>query len=68
MLLLSFANSCVPSEKNKLEDDLVVMAYYVAPKDNYHPQDLPLDKLTHIIFSFTEVIDNKMQFIVLKGI
>jgi len=38
------------------------MGYYMAPRDNYRPQDLPLDKLTHIIFSFTHVIDNEMQF------
>ena len=39
-----------------------VMAYYMAPREDYRPQDLPLDKLTHIIFSFTEVIDNEMKF------
>ncbi len=39
-----------------------VMAYYMAPRDNYQPQSLPLDKLTHIIFSFTEVIENEMKF------
>ena len=39
-----------------------VMGYYMAPRDNYQPQNLPLDKLTHIIFSFTEVIDNEMKF------
>ncbi|MBR9998232.1 MAG: chitinase, partial [Cyclobacteriaceae bacterium] len=38
------------------------MAYYVAPRDNYHPEELPLDQLTHIIFSITEVIDNEMKF------
>ena len=38
-----------------------VMAYYV-PAEDYLPDDLPLDQLTHIIFSFTNVIDGKMQF------
>ncbi len=43
-------------------DQINVMAYYMAPRDNYQPQNLPLDKLTHIIFSFTEVIDSEMKF------
>ncbi|MFC2124183.1 glycoside hydrolase family 18 protein [Bacteroidota bacterium] len=62
ILLISVMFSCDSAKKDKIDDDVVVMAYYVAPRDNYRPQDLPLDKLTHIIFSFTEVIDNKMQF------
>ena len=37
------------------------MAYYV-PERPYHPEQLPLDKLTHIIFSFSKVIDGKMGF------
>ena len=37
------------------------MAYYV-PEKNYQPERLPLDKLTHIIFSFTKVIDGEMKF------
>ena len=43
-------------------DQIAVMGYYMAPRDNYQPENLPLDKLTHIIFSFTEVIDNEMKF------
>jgi chitinase len=38
------------------------MAYYMAPREDYKPQDLPLKKLTHIIFSFTVVIDHEMKF------
>ncbi|TKG97474.1 glycoside hydrolase family 18 protein [Puteibacter caeruleilacunae] len=38
------------------------MAYYVAPGKDYHPDQLPLDKLSHIIYSFTEVIDDQMKF------
>ena len=37
------------------------MAYYVPEKD-YTPESLPLEKLTHIIFSFTKVIDHEMRF------
>ena len=37
------------------------MAYYV-PAKNCMPDQLPLHQLTHIIFSFTKVIDGKMQF------
>ena len=43
------------------EDPFSVMAYYVAEKE-YHPDKLPLGKLTHIIFSFTNVIDGEMKF------
>ena len=39
-----------------------VMAYYMAPREDYNPKELPLEKLTHIIFSFTVVIDNEMKF------
>ncbi len=39
-----------------------IMAYYYTRWNNFHPETLPLDKLTHIIFSFTEVIDGEMKF------
>ncbi len=39
----------------------VVMAYYVPEKD-YQPEKLPLHQLTHIIYSFTNVIDGEMKF------
>jgi chitinase len=39
-----------------------IMAYYFPHWGNFHPEALPLDKLTHIIFSFTEVIGNEMKF------
>ncbi|MBN1388724.1 MAG: glycoside hydrolase family 18 protein [Bacteroidales bacterium] len=41
--------------------EIAVMAYYMA-RNNYAPEEIPVGKLTHIIFSFTEVIDNKMAF------
>jgi chitinase len=37
------------------------MAYYVPGRD-ISAESLPLEKLTHIILSFTKVIDNKMSF------
>ncbi len=37
------------------------MAYYV-PGNDIPVDSLPLEKLIHIIFSFTKVIDNKMAF------
>ncbi len=43
------------------ENSIVVMGYYVPEKD-YHPDQLPLEQLTHIIFSFTNVIDGEMKF------
>lgn len=51
-----------PSEENKTEDNnTVIMAYYV-PERDYQPEFIPVEKLTHIIFSFTHVIDGEMEF------
>lgn len=59
MLMMLF---CTNTWSLKKPGDINVMAYYMAPREDYRPQDLPLEKLTHIIFSFTEVIDNEMKF------
>ncbi|WP_291785034.1 glycoside hydrolase family 18 protein [Cecembia sp.] len=37
------------------------MAYYV-PERDFQPELIPVEKLTHIIFSFTHVIDGEMKF------
>lgn len=47
---------------NDSKSSMAVMAYYV-PSKTYSLDQIPFEKLTHIIFSFTEVIDNKMQFV-----
>ncbi|MEP4374875.1 MAG: glycosyl hydrolase family 18 protein, partial [Algoriphagus sp.] len=39
----------------------VIMAYYV-PERDYQPEKIPVEKLTHIIYSFTKVIDGEMKF------
>lgn len=44
------------------EKGVQVMAYYYTTWKNFKPETLPLDKLTHLIFSFTEVIDGEMKF------
>jgi chitinase len=44
------------------DNGVKIMAYYFPHRGNFNPEVLPLDKLTHIIFSFTEVIDNEMKF------
>ncbi|WP_420400899.1 glycoside hydrolase family 18 protein [Flagellimonas sp.] len=49
------------SEPLEETDSIVVMGYYV-PEADYQPDQLPLDQLTHIIFSFTNVIDGEMKF------
>lgn len=54
--------SCNDPQKKEINNNPVVMGYYVAPRYDYRPQNLPLNELTHIIFSFTEVIDNEMKF------
>ncbi|WP_225587039.1 glycoside hydrolase family 18 protein [Algoriphagus sp. Y33] len=68
LLILVFAAGCT-SNSNELsqesEDVLhsnpVIMAYYV-PERNFKPEEIPVEKLTHIIFSFTHVIDGEMKF------
>lgn len=49
-------------ECNKPQGQLHVMAYSMAPDEGFFPEQLPLEKLTHIIYSFTKVIDNQMKF------
>ena len=62
LLLASF--SCSQKKTTTSEPEkapLPILAYYVPEKD-YQPEKLPLDELTHIIFSFTKVIDGEMKF------
>ncbi len=58
-LFMLFA--CNQSTEKQAEDDFALMAYYV-PKKTFPPDDLPLHQLTHIIFSFSKVIDGEMTF------
>ncbi|MEM9647623.1 MAG: glycoside hydrolase family 18 protein [Bacteroidota bacterium] len=60
ILVFCFLNSCTQKEPEKKET-IAVMAYYV-PEEDYKPKQLPLHQLTHIIFSFTNVIDGEMKF------
>ena len=65
-LLLCFALlACQSTTEAPFEEeakaDINVMAYYV-PRKNDKPEKLPLEKLTHIIYSFTQVIDGEMAF------
>jgi chitinase len=63
IILFFFAISfyaCAP--KDKSSEGVSVMAYYFPRWGNFDPESLPLQKLTHIIFSFTEVIGNEMKF------
>ncbi len=60
VLVLSFGDRDTGEKVNKKASN-VVMAYYVPEKD-YQPEKLPLHQLTHIIFSFTNVIDGEMKF------
>jgi chitinase len=59
---LILAVSLYSCTKNLPDKGVKIMAYYFPHWGNFHPEALPLDKLTHIIFSFTEVIDNEMKF------
>ncbi len=70
ILVLSYSCGTRDQSGKKLEvenyfsvdsSEIAVMAYYMA-RNNYAPEEIPVGNLTHIIFSFTEVIDNKMAF------
>jgi chitinase len=63
-LILAVVAFCSCSTKNKTTEDtgVNIMAYYYPRWQNFKPEALPLDKLTHIIFSFTEVLDGEMKF------
>ena len=55
--------SCIMKDKLSEDKGVKVMAYYFPHRGNFNPENLPLGKLTHIIFSFTEVIGNEMKFV-----
>lgn len=59
-VLLIAVSSCSNTKESEI-NDFAVMAYYV-PEQDYQPEKVPVEKLTHIIYSFTKVIDGKMQF------
>lgn len=61
LLSASTINTNAVLDENQTEKPIAIMAYYVPEKD-YKPETLPLNQLTHIIFSFTKVIDNEMKF------
>jgi len=62
-ILMCFCSCALhDSSKKKVTNSPVnIMAYYV-PEREYHPEKLPLDKITHIIYSFSKVIDGEMKF------
>ncbi|MBG0858860.1 MAG: chitinase [Bacteroidales bacterium] len=62
ILIISISYSCKTQYSSSGEEGINVMAYYMPPRGNFNPEILPLGKLTHIIYSFTEVIDNEMKF------
>jgi chitinase len=59
MLIMASISSCIRPVPDK---GVKIMAYYFPSRENFNPDILPLDKLTHIIFSFTEVLGNEMKF------
>ena len=68
LLMVITTISCKTQQKEQetepekeIAEPIVVMGYYV-PEKNYQPENLPLDQLTHIIYSFTNVIDGEMKF------
>ncbi len=64
LFILGFVFSCgrQPVSKESVKDlPITIMAYYF-PRGNFQAEALPLDKLTHIIYSFTKVINGEMKF------
>lgn len=69
LLILVCTMGCSPKAKKQSEQpqqskaaqEIVIMAYYV-PESDYEPEKIPVEKLTHIIYSFTNVIDGEMKF------
>src|SRR5680860_62500 len=69
ILILVFILGGSPQSKKRTEESPqaesapgpVIMAYYV-PERNFDPEKIPVEKLTHIIYSFTNVIDGEMKF------
>lgn len=59
--LIGFIHVGFKASDNTEANQFAIMAYYVPEKD-YRPEKLPLKQLTHIIFSFTNVIDGEMKF------
>lgn len=62
ILGLSFSCNFQPDSKESVKDfPITIMAYYF-PRENVQPEVLPLEKLTHIIYSFSKVIGGEMKF------
>lgn len=68
LLVLAFTLGCTSVSKDRFQESEkelssgpVIMAYYVAER-NFKPEEIPVEKLTHIIYSFTNVIDGEMKF------
>lgn len=70
LLLVIFIFGCSNQSNRRLEQSPVtplpssrplVMAYYV-PERDYRPDEIPVEQLTHIIYSFTQVIEGEMRF------
>ena len=67
-LLISII-ACAPNAKEqkagfvqaKSSSVPVVMAYYV-PERDFEPEKIPVEKLTHIIYSFTHIVNGEMKF------
>ncbi|MFD2033344.1 glycoside hydrolase family 18 protein [Belliella marina] len=66
LLLLIFTLGCSQASKEHVEESKeasapVIMAYYV-PEREFRQEEIPVEKLTHIIYSFSNLIDGEMKF------
>ncbi len=58
---LSACQTAQTQETVSADPSINIMAYYV-PREGYMPDQLPLGQLTHIIYSFSKVVDGEMGF------
>ncbi len=54
--------SCEKKDNPALYKGIGIMAYYYPSRGGAGPEELPLNKLSHIFYAFTEVIGNEMKF------
>ncbi|WP_241265269.1 glycoside hydrolase family 18 protein [Algoriphagus aestuariicola] len=67
LFALALLWSCSPSgnspeaETEPANPKPLIMAYYV-PERDYKPEEIPVEQLTHIIYSFANLVDGEMTF------
>lgn len=63
VLLIFTLLQCKEQKKieNTTKTAVAIMAYYM-PRAKFQPEKIPVEKLTHLLFSFSHIIDGEMKF------